>query len=141
MDTVYLKIALEKLSNEGISHGGGLWIDPMYARSGLAEDLARASIPMFISAGVRWSVATGHSRILEAWASLGWHRMPGSPTFPFPDQRYQTQILLCDHAAWPEDICEWATKQCNGVTLDGPDIRFTVQPMRTEADAERAIEW
>jgi len=129
-DTQQIHKMIEELQNEGVSHGGGLWIDPSHARSGLAGDLARASIPMFVASGTRWSVAMGHHRILDAWASIGWLPIQSLASFPFPDDRYRTNVLLCDHNAWTMNIAQWASTQVDDSTLDGSGPRFTVEPMR-----------
>jgi hypothetical protein len=117
-------------SVEGIVHCAGLWIDPRQTGTGLAGDIARAYLPMVFAARARFYLATSHQHILDAWCSLGWQPVKEFETFPYPDDRYQTCLILGDVTRLPSDLKEWAEMQVNGVHLDEGAANFTIAPMR-----------
>jgi hypothetical protein len=129
-DIHILQDLVDKLRPQGISHSGGLWIDPAYGRRGLAGDLARAYNAMIAAIQTRWYIGATHQYILDAWRPLGWHPIPTIPYFPYPDDRYQSCVLLGDRQTWPDDLVTWASAQAGDATLDGPGARVTVRPMR-----------
>lgn len=132
-DIEILQALADKLRPQGISHGAGFWIDPAYGRSGLAGDLALALYAMIAATQTRWYMGATHQYILDAWRSLRWHPVSTIPTFPYPDDRYQSCIILGDQHTWPDDVAKWASVQVRGAALDGPGARFTVRPMRSKS--------
>jgi hypothetical protein len=137
VDCEQLAEFIKDLASEGIVHCGGLWIDPQHRGSGLAGDLGRSFMPMIVAAKVRWYIATSHQYILEAWRSLGWQPVPAFSTFPYPDERYQTCVILGDVCRWPANLMAWAQKQAAGSTLNGKGPRITIHPMRVSEDSTR----
>ncbi|MEM7530983.1 MAG: Rv1355c family protein [Chloroflexota bacterium] len=138
VDMTHLQHIVSEFLPSGVGHGGGLWIDPAYARLGLAGDLARACNVMIIASGAKSYIAATHQYSLNAWQSLGWTPSPKINPFAYPDERYQTHLLLGRLASWPTDLYAWATKQCDGIPLDESGMRFTVQPMRMYPYADYA---
>jgi len=125
-----LRRLLQPLWKQGICHGGGLWVDSAQSSLGIAADLARACLPIIAATGSQWCIAMTHQRILEAWASLGWHAVPDIPAFAYPDERYTSQIILGGSHSWPERAAIWASQQHAGADLSGPGRRFTINCMR-----------
>lgn len=139
VDSRQLAALIRSLTAEGIVHCAGLWIDSQLRNNGLAGDLSRAFIPMIVAAQARWYIATSHQYILDAWCSLGWQPVPAFPPFPYPDERYQTCVILGDVCRWPADLRAWAQQQAAGATLNGAGPRLTIQPMRVKEDALRTL--
>ncbi len=133
VDSLHLERFIQELIPEGIVHGGGLWIDPSQRGTGLAGDLSRSFMPMIVAAKAKYYVATAHQHALNAWCSLGCEPVSLFPTFPYPDQRYQTSVLLGDIGRSPHDLVVWASEQVNGAALDGQGARFSIRPMRAAA--------
>jgi len=132
VDTSRLEDFIQELASEGVVHCGGLWIDPAQKGTGLAGDLGRSYMPMIVAAKARYYIAMSHQYILNAWCSLGWQSVPEFPVFPYPDERYQTCVILGDVNRWPRDLAYWAHNQAGTASLGGPGNRFTIQPMRVE---------
>ena len=137
VDCEQLAAFITDLVPEGIVHCGGLWIDPEHRGSGLAGDLGRAFMPMIVAAKARWYIATSHQYILNAWRSLGWQPVPAFSTFSYPDERYQTCVILGDVRRWPANLLAWAQKQAAGSTLRGKGPRIMIHPMRVSEDSIR----
>ncbi|MEZ4862673.1 MAG: hypothetical protein R3C14_15265 [Caldilineaceae bacterium] len=129
-DMESLQLLCQELMPEGICHGGGLWINPKRRLRGLAGDLARACFVMFAVTRARWYLGAGHQYVLDTWASLGWHPTAKFPTFPYPDERYESYVLLGNQDTWPKDLRIWTAEQTENVVLNGQSAQFVVQPMR-----------
>ena len=129
-DVDYLRRYVDELRPGDVCHGGGLWIDPEHSQSVLAADLARACVPIVTALKVGWCVAMTHTRILEAWDSLGWRAIGSMPSFPYPDERYLSSVILGGPESWPAPVAAWAADQARDVGLDGPGGCLTVRPLR-----------
>jgi hypothetical protein len=128
-----LRSYVTKVCSPNLCHGGGLWIDRRFAKTGLAADLARAGVPIMLAMEATWCVAMTHTRIIDAWSSLGWHKLKRFPNFFYPDSRYNSAIILGSIASWPPEVRQWASEQVKNSMLipHAPNALFTVQPLRT----------
>jgi len=126
-----LRRLLQPLWEQGVCHGGGLWVDSTHGSIGIAADLARACLPIIAATGSQWCIAMTHQHILEAWASLGWLAVSDIPAFAYPDERYMSQVILGGTQSWPESAAVWAAQQHAGASLSGPGRRFAIECMRS----------
>lgn len=131
VDIDALRRLLQPLWKDGVCHGGGLWVDSPHGSLGIASDLARACLPIIAAIGAKWCIAMTHPRIVDAWASLGWHAVSSVPAFAYPDERYMSRVILGGPHTWPEDAAAWASQQHAGADLCGPGSRFTINCMRS----------
>jgi hypothetical protein len=132
VDNSQLEHLIRELAPQGLVHGAGLWIDPILRGSGLAGDLGRSLIPMIHVTKARYCIGTAHQYVVSAWCSLGFQPVASFPRFPYPDERYQTCIVLNDRQGWPADLGTWAFEQAKGAILEGPGARFSINPMRAQ---------
>lgn len=146
IDTKRLENFIQILAAQGIIQCGGLWTDPEYRANGLSGDLARTFIPLIKAARVRFYLTICPQHTLEALCTLGSELVAEFPPFPYPDERYQTYIIIGDVRRWPADLAAWAEEQTTGVVLNGAKVSWTINPMRSiraavEKRPERLEAW
>ena len=130
LDVAALERYVTGLGTPRVCQGGGLWIDAKYGQTALAGDVARVSAPILLLLEMTWCVSMTHTRVLDAWASLGWKAVSSLGVFAYPDPRYESSIVLGGPHSLPTRVHEWAARELR--SWDGEDGRGEpfVRPMR-----------
>lgn len=125
-----LRSYVTRICSPSLCQTGGLWRDPRFINTGLTADLAYACVPMMLAVNATWSVAVAQAPSIDAWASLGWHKLKRFPYFSYPDSRHESAIILGSIASWPVEVKQWANNLTEHLRNESqvPQIPFTVDP-------------
>lgn len=133
-DLSALRQRVEERAPEGTVHCGGLWVARAFrGYPNLTADIACSHLALVHMLGARWSLGSTAQHLTDAWASIGYFPDPDLPVYPYPDERYQTQVVWCDATRLDENqpgLGQWAAQQVEGVPLRKSGVLTTLRPFR-----------